>query len=40
MKVAIIGCGVTGMSAGIILQKAGIETVIFVKDIRFTGIFP
>lgn len=31
MRVAIIGCGITGMSAGIILQKAGIDTVIYEK---------
>lgn len=31
MKVAIIGSGITGMSAGITLQKAGIDTVIFEK---------
>lgn len=31
MRVAIIGCGITGMSAGIMLQKAGIDTVIFEK---------
>ncbi len=38
MKVAIIGCGVTGMSAGIILQKAGIETVIFEKEDKPGGV--
>lgn len=31
MKIAIIGCGVTGMSAGITLQNAGFDTVIFEK---------
>lgn len=32
MGVAIIGCGISGMSAGITLQKAGIDTVIFEKN--------
>lgn len=31
MKIAIIGCGVTGMSAGITLQNSGFDTVIFEK---------
>lgn len=38
MKVAIIGCGVTGMSTGIILQKAGIDTVIFDKIDKPGGV--
>lgn len=38
MKVAIIGCGVTGMSAGITLQKAGIDTVIFEQTDKPGGV--
>ncbi len=38
MRVAIIGCGITGMSAGIILQKAGIDTVIFEKTDKPGGV--
>lgn len=38
MKVAIIGCGITGMSAGITLQKAGIDTVIFEKTNNPGGV--
>lgn len=38
MRVAIIGCGVTGMSAGITLQKAGINTVIFEKAANPGGV--
>lgn len=38
MKVAIIGCGVTGMSAGIALRKAGIDTVIYEKTDKPGGV--
>lgn len=38
MRVAIIGCGITGMSAGIALQKAGIDTVIYEKNDRPGGV--
>ena len=38
MKVAIIGCGITGMSAGITLQKAGIDTVIYEKEDNPGGV--
>lgn len=38
MRVAIIGCGITGMSAGIVLQKAGIDTVIFEKADKPGGV--
>lgn len=38
MKIAIIGCGVSGMSAGITLQKAGIDTVIYEKSNNPGGV--
>ena len=38
MKIAIIGCGITGMSAGITLQKAGIDTVIFEQADKPGGV--